>query len=112
MSRETIEENDPDLAHFAGGIIVTGDDRPQLKRYDSPDDMPMMVKSVRVTIGLFEAVEKIGHPDGFSGVVREALAEYLEKHTGTQTQISEAEAAIAVIIRTIRSLSEDNKKTA
>ena len=72
---------------------------PPFKDPGPVEDMPMILKSVRVTVGLFEAVDNVGHPEGFSGVVREALTEWLATHTGREAEVKEIKRAIEVLQR-------------
>ncbi len=66
---------------------------------DDPADVPMLVKSLRVPIGMYEAALAQQHPDGFSGVVREALGEWLARHGSPEQANADALAALATLQR-------------
>ncbi|WP_045747105.1 hypothetical protein [Actinoplanes rectilineatus] len=102
MSRTPISPDDPDLGHLAGGTILGGEDRITVGHvYDDPEDVPMDVKTLRMPRRLVAAVEQQAHPEGFSGVVREAVAEWLERHGSPQAQADDAARALATLQRVL-----------
>lgn len=110
MSKTPIDPADEDLGHLAAGgpaYIVTGADR--LVATAVYDDEAaaveaMTVKSVRLPQALIRAAEQAGHPDGFSGVVREAVAEWLHTHAGGPAVADDARHALAVLQRALAAL--------
>lgn len=74
MSKEIITDPDSPLV---GMTILSGEDRVTVNAvYDSVDDFNV-VKSLRLPASLYRAAQERQHPNGFSGVVREALEAYL-----------------------------------
>lgn len=60
-----------------GMTLLEGDDRIRVGTvFDSVEDAEV-VKSLRLPKSMYEAARAKGHPQGFSGVVREALQQYL-----------------------------------
>lgn len=67
-----------------------------------PDDVPMRVKSLRLPIGLWTALEDAGHPDGVSGILREGAELWLAQHgTGRIDARAEAQHALATLARLV-----------
>lgn len=64
-------------------------------------DVPMKLNSIRLPLGMVEAIEAIGHPEGKSGVLREAVAEWLERHAGIEAETSDARQALNVLERIV-----------
>lgn len=104
-SRKDIEQfldgggGDPRELEAAGVVsIKTGADRPVRC---GPGDVPMVVKSLRMPVELYEAVESLGHAHGFSGAVREALTEWVDRHDPATTT-DEVQHALDVLNRALR----------
>lgn len=100
MSRTPIPADDPDLRHLAGpdAVIATGADRVTVDRVIDGTNVTA-VKSVRLPLPLITVSEAVRHPGGFSGVVREALEEWHERHGGTQAEAEDVARALAVLNR-------------
>lgn len=102
MSRTPIRPDDPDLGHLAGVIIATGEDRIVVNRVTGGPEGPTSIKSVRLPDSMIAAAEAANHAGGFSGVLREALNEWLDRHTGSPAiEISEARRALDVLQRIV-----------
>lgn len=106
MSRTPISPDDPLLGHLTEGgaadlVIADGDDRVRAANvYDTADDMPKEVKSVRLPAFMVRAAENVGHPDGFSGVVREALDAWLRADNAVPAdELAQARAALVTLDR-------------
>jgi hypothetical protein len=87
VSRETIDD---DVARgetaLTGAVILSGSDRPRIGTvYDNASDAEV-VKSLRLPTSLYNAAQQKQHPQGFSGVVRDALRAYLEEPSGEDVQ--------------------------
>lgn len=94
MARELItaeDTGDPD-SPLNGAYTLTDEDRVVIAAvYDSREDLDM-VKSLRLPASLYRLAQKRNHPQGFSGVVRDALQEYLE-----EPSLDEIQHALTVI---------------
>ncbi len=53
---------------------------------------------------MIAAVEAAGHPAGVSGVVREALTDWLARRAGRDNEVRDAREALAVLQRVISHL--------
>jgi hypothetical protein len=62
-------------------------------------EVPMIVKTLRMPTGMVMDLEATNHPDGLSGAIREAVAEWLDRHTGAVSEVSEIRHALAVLSR-------------
>lgn len=86
---------------------VTGDDRPNVATMSDPSgEAPTVIKSLRLPPNLVDAAVAARHPDGFSGIVREALAEWLQRHTGAAATTNDARQALATLQRAIAVLGD------
>jgi hypothetical protein len=108
MSKIPITSDHP-LGHLVPegqtAYIAEGGDRITTGEVFNEDGSVMMVaKSLRMSASLASRAENAGHPDGFSGVVREAVAEWLERHTGGEAEAADAKAALAVLTRIVAGL--------
>lgn len=81
MSKTTITADmlDDKNSPLLGAVILDGDDRPQVSTvYENVEDA-QTVKSLRLPTALYNKAVAAQHPNGFSGVVRDALAAYLDE---------------------------------
>ena len=100
MSKTPITSDAPDLGH-----LVAAAARVTVAEMRDPDgSVAMVTKSLRLPSALAARAENAGHPDGFSGVVREALTEWLARHSGAQAEADDARAALAVLARVVGNL--------
>jgi hypothetical protein len=103
-----IDQNDPELGSLVPNgqtaIVVDGDDRVTVRTVHDPEDGPLQVKAVRLPASMISAAESVGHPAGVSGVVREALADWLARHAGRDNEVRDAREALAVLQRVISHL--------
>jgi hypothetical protein len=109
MSRIEITDEHP-LSHLvpdgATAYELTGDDMPAVGAIIDPSGTaPTVVKSLRLPDSMVQAAAAANHPEGFSGVVREALTEWLERHTGTAAAQRDARQALATLQRVVDSLA-------
>jgi hypothetical protein len=108
VSKTPIDHTDPDLGSLVPegqtATIVDGDDRTTVRTVHDPDDGPLQVKAVRLPASMIAAAEAAGHPAGVSGVVREALADWLGRHAGRANEVRDAREALAVLQRVISHL--------
>lgn len=88
ITQDMVEPGSPLL----GGYILDGEDRIRV----NPISDDISIKSIRIPMSLYDAAMKLGHSNGFSGVVRDALHAYLEKPS-----VEDVENALAVIRRAI-----------
>jgi hypothetical protein len=113
MSRTAITPDDPELGHLVptdGRPVHVADGPDRVAVNPMPDydaDTPMRVKSLRLPAALLVATEAAGrtHPDGFSGVVREALTEWFERHQGAEAEVDDARRAVATLARLVDRLT-------
>ncbi|WP_250029008.1 hypothetical protein [Paractinoplanes maris] len=105
MSTIPFDHTDPDLGDLVPegqtAVIVDGDDRVKVGVIHDPEDGPLQVKAVRLPASMIAAAEAAGHPAGVSGVVREALADWLARHAGRANEVRDAQEALAVLQRVI-----------
>ncbi|WP_430783551.1 hypothetical protein [Actinoplanes sp. G11-F43] len=107
MSRTPVSPDDADLDHWRQGgttsaVLVAGPDRVTVRSHVDPETGVRMTikKSVRLPLDLVEAAENAGHPDGFSGVVREALDAWLRADNAVPAEeLAKARGALAVLDR-------------
>lgn len=70
-----------------------------------PDVGKMNVRiNARIPMEMFDRIEAVNHPDGVSGVVREALTDWLDRHEGREAQAADAWAALEVLQRVLPNL--------
>jgi hypothetical protein len=89
--------------------VVDGDDRAAVRIVHDPEDGPLQVKAVRLPVAMIAAAEAAGHPAGVSGcrgvgvsgIVREALSDWLARHAGHANEVRDAREALAVLQRVI-----------
>jgi hypothetical protein len=102
VSRFPVSPDDPDLGHLTEGgsvtvSVVDGADGVRARAvYESAEDAPRVVKSVRVPEHMLAAAEAVGHPDGFSGVVREALDAWLRRDEAVD-EVAAVRQALATV---------------
>jgi predicted DNA-binding protein len=78
MSREIITaEMAGAETHLIGVTILSGEDRPTIRNVYEPDGKTV-TKSLRLPTELAVRADAVEHPNGFSGLVREALEAYLQ----------------------------------
>ncbi len=116
MSKTPITSDHP-LAHLVpagqSAYVAEGTDRITVGQVYNEDGSVMMVtKSMRMPASLASRAENVGHPDGFSGVVREAVTEWLERHTGAEAETDDAKAALAVLTRVVARLEQPQRPAA
>jgi hypothetical protein len=110
VSKQKITRDDPDLGHLVPEgsdhiTVLDGEDRIQVGAvYDPSGQAPTVIKSLRLPENVVEAIAASGHPDGFTGVVREALGEWFERHSGREAEAHDARAAIATLTRLVERL--------
>lgn len=66
-----------------------------------PAEVPMLVRSLRIPVGLYQAAAAAEHPNGFSGVVRDALTAYL-----AEPQADDVRHAMTVLARAVARLDD------
>lgn len=88
--------------HAGRAVVANGN--PLAGQGINPDQVPMQVKSVRVPVGLYVRAEAVHHAEGFSGLLREALAEWLDRHEGRDAQVADAMAALKILERVVAHL--------
>lgn len=88
MSRTPISPDDPGLGHWTregtvDAVLLSGPDRGTVRSDIDPETGVRMTtkKSVRLPLDMVEAAENAGHPDGFSGVLRDALTDWIQRRT-------------------------------
>ena len=109
MSKTPIDHTHPEFGSMipeglTTALLVDGDDRPVPVGEGIVHDPvlgPMRAKAVRMPEDMIAAVDVIEHPEGFSGVVRAAVAEWLQRHTGAEAEADDAVAALAVLTRVV-----------
>jgi len=88
MSRVPISPDDPALGHLTEGgsvpvSVADGADAIRVRAvYESPEDAPRVIRSVRLPAYMVAGAEALGHPDGVSGVLRDALDAWLRRDAG------------------------------
>lgn len=111
MSKTQITRDDPDFGHLVppgtdSVYLVDGEDRIEVGAVLDPSGQaPTVIKSLRLSQDIVDAIYAAGHPEGFTGIVREALAEWMERHQGQQSEIRDARQAVAVLNRLVDRLS-------
>lgn len=80
--------------------------KPYTKPIPDALDLPMHVKSLRLPLRLVEATEAVDYPSGFSGLVRVALEEWLERHTGAEAELHDARRALDTLTRIVQRLDK------
>lgn len=77
IAADMINPDSPEDAKLVGATILSGDDRPNVGVvFDSLEDL-QTVKSLRLPTALYKTAVAQNHPQGFSGVVRDALTAFL-----------------------------------
>ena len=116
VSKTPISADHP-LSHLVpegqSGYLAEGEDRITVREVDDEDGSVMIVtKSLRIPSSLASRTENAGHPEGFSGVMREAVAEWLERHSGAEAETADARAALAVLARVVARLEHPERPAA
>lgn len=84
------------------GHLATGDDQPRIAGgIVEVDGVPMRARSVRMSEDMIADLDTREHPGGFSGIVREAVTEWLERHGGQQAEVDDARRAVATLARLV-----------
>jgi hypothetical protein len=90
---------------LVGNTLLEGEDRVTVGSVVDPTgESPTVLKSLRLPQDLVEAIADSGHPDGFTGVVREALIEWQQRHQGRPAEITDARHAVATLARLVERL--------
>lgn len=77
ITADMVDANDPNAQLLIGATILTGADKPTIGTvFESVEDATV-VKSLRLPGSLYRAAVDKKHPHGFSGIVRDALEEFL-----------------------------------
>lgn len=61
-----------------------------------PDSVPMALKSLRIPVRLYDELMEVKHPQGLSGLLREAAQEWLERHRAGTAEAEFQQAARVV----------------
>jgi hypothetical protein len=97
---------DPD-SPLIGMTLLEDEDRINVGAvYDPSGQAPTVIKSLRLPRDVVAAITASGHPDGFTGVVREALTEWFQRHSGREADAADARQALATLTRLVDRLSD------
>lgn len=98
ITADMVDPDDPNAELLIGATILSGEDKPTIGTVFQSVEDATVVKSLRLPGSLYDAAVRRGHPNGFSGVVREALEAHL-KYVPEQDEVKHALAVIQAALK-------------